>query len=198
MSLLRMLAFRPAGAGSSGQGSNQPAKAKIAEAAAKPSVLSAAPDQSSEDQITPSSATENTETKQQSMFKQEKEPEDWEGILPTLNLQGPVRELARNIQLESKNGDKWQFLIPDTVRHLGSDTMVQKLQTALSSRLGHDVNLAVHTANEAVVTPAVLGEKATRQRMNEAEKAIEQDPTIQSLKERLGAEVLEDSIQPLQ
>ena len=49
-----------------------------------------------------------------------------------------------------------------------------------------------------LVTPAAVGEKATRQRMNEAERAIEQDQTVRELKERFGAEIVEDSVQPLQ
>ena len=34
--------------------------------------------------------------------------------------------------------------------------------------------------------------------MTEAEKAINDDPTVQALKEQMGAKVVEDSIQPLQ
>jgi hypothetical protein len=34
--------------------------------------------------------------------------------------------------------------------------------------------------------------------MSEAEKAINDDPTIKSLKEQMGAKLVEDSIQPLQ
>jgi hypothetical protein len=34
--------------------------------------------------------------------------------------------------------------------------------------------------------------------MSEAEKAINDDPTVKALKEKLGARIVEDSIQPLQ
>jgi DNA polymerase-3 subunit gamma/tau len=166
MTLLRMLAFRPAGVPVISK-----AKADTPQAVGTESSPAAA------------SAAEG---------------EEWHGLLPRLDLSGPVRELARNIQLESRSGDRWQFLISDSVRHLGSASLVQKLQSALASQLGHPVSLALHTASEPVPTPAVLGEQATLEKLSDAERAIEQDPTVQALKERFGARLIEDSVQPLQ
>jgi DNA polymerase-3 subunit gamma/tau len=194
MTLLRMLAFRPAEVAASSQGST-PAQgqrstgtAKRKPPAARVARAEAAAAPKAEPAPEPTAAAAVTAA----------ESEDWHGLLPQLDLSGPVRELARNIQLESRSGDRWQFLIPDAVRHLGSDAVVQKLQSALSSQLGHPVSLALHTANEAVVSPAALGEKATRQKLSDAERAIEQDPTVQELKQRFGAQLIEDSVQPLQ
>ncbi|MFT5373130.1 MAG: DNA polymerase-3 subunit gamma/tau, partial [Lysobacterales bacterium] len=184
MTLMRMLAFRPAtvgsagAAGSSGGGTKAVSPPKKVASAASP--------------VPAKTASAST------IVEDQKDPEDWNGLLPRLKLEGPVKELARNIQLESKSGDKWQFLIPDNVRHLGSENMVLKLQSALSSQLGHDINLALHSASEAIITPAVIGENASLQLMNEAERAIDQDPNVRELKERFGAEIVTDSIQPLQ
>ncbi|NND44581.1 MAG: DNA polymerase III subunit gamma/tau [Xanthomonadales bacterium] len=177
MTLLRMLAFRPAEAGAAGgQGEASGERSTPASAAKKKPAEKVAHAQA---------ATAD-------------EDEDWHGLLPRLELNGPVRELARNIQLESRAGNRWQFLIPDAVQHLGSKSLVRKLEHALASQLGHPVDLALHTANEPLVTPAALGEQATREKRSDAEQAIEQDPTVKALRERLGAKVIEDSVQPLQ
>jgi hypothetical protein len=48
------------------------------------------------------------------------------------------------------------------------------------------------------VTPAVVHENATRERLSEAEQAIDNDPTVRALKERMDARIVEDSVQPLQ
>ncbi|HSM69426.1 MAG TPA: DNA polymerase III subunit gamma/tau [Xanthomonadales bacterium] len=178
MTLLRMLAFRPA------QAPEIP-KAKADEPQAVGTESSPAAAKSAASKGSPKAASAA-------------DGEDWHGLLPRLDLSGPVRELARNIQLESKSGDRWQFLIPDSVQHLGSASLVQKLQSALASQLGHPVSLALHTASEPVPTPAVLGEQATLEKLSDAERAIEQDPTVQALKERFGARLIEDSVQPLQ
>jgi DNA polymerase-3 subunit gamma/tau len=212
MTLLRMMAFRPADAGAAGGGEApvkapparavSPGKGKAAQSArARPAATPPAPEPEPT-KVKPAQPSDEPSGQKDLLASENAsagpETEDWHGLLPRLELDGPVKELARNIQLESKSGDRWQFLIPDTVRHLGSDAMVQKLQTALSSQLGHPVQLAIHTASEPVVTPAVVVEQATQQKMSEAERSIEQDPTVRVLKERFGAEVVEDSVQPLQ
>jgi len=195
MSLLRMLAFRPqpaAAAGGQGPGAAGGARAagstrKAADAGGS-SAVAARPAQAqavearAEPELPPGS----------------EERVDWHQLLDRLRLSGPVRELARNIQLESTRGGNWRFLIPDAVRHLGSQPMVKKLESALSSQLGHPVSLALHTASEPVPTPALLSEQAQTQQLNDAERAIEEDPTVRSLKERFGARVVDDSVQPLQ
>jgi DNA polymerase-3 subunit gamma/tau len=233
MTLLRMLAFRPAEPASSGntnlaQGSVKTAGNESVSGTGTSRVASATDRQNSPSpepakpetttQSTRESLAEPTHTgdlelvsagrEAQPINREDKKPEldsgagkdseDWHGLLGNLELAGPVKELARNIQLESKSGDRWEFLIPDTVRHLGSKAMVQKLETALSSQLGHPVNLALHTASKPVATPAVVGENASRQRMNEAERAIDQDSTVRDLKDQFGATIIEDSVQPLQ
>jgi hypothetical protein len=43
-----------------------------------------------------------------------------------------------------------------------------------------------------------LDEQQLRITMTDAERAINEDPVIQSLKERFGARIIENSIQPLQ
>jgi DNA polymerase-3 subunit gamma/tau len=208
MTLLRMLAFRPADPGRAGStaaqatGAKPPAKAAgpaappAGQGATEPHPDSAAgPDdgagQPEPDLFAGPGASAGTGQPGGS-------GDDWHGLLDRLELTGPVKELARNIRLESRRGDRWQFLIPDSVRHLGSKAIIKKLQSALSTQLGQPVSLALHTARQPVVTPAVVSENATRQRLSEAERAIEQDPTVRSFKERMDAQVVEDSIQPLQ
>ena len=124
--------------------------------------------------------------------------EDWSILQDSLDLSGVAREFARNLQLESADEKRWKFLVPDTLRHLGSKSVVQDLQSALSSRLGHAVMLDLHTASEPVESVAVATERAEVNRMSEAERAIDDDPTVQEIKEKFGAKIIPDSIQPLQ
>ncbi|NNL94138.1 MAG: DNA polymerase III subunit gamma/tau, partial [Xanthomonadales bacterium] len=191
MALLRMLAFKPLEEPGSGHAQQkQPATASPPKAAGK----AAAPARAK----TAESVASGQDAQNKPRFKAPRDSKDWHGLMPKLRLSGPVRELARNIELESCSGDRWQFLIPDSVRHLGSRALVQKLQTELSSQLGQAISLHVHTASEPLTTPAVVGEQASQQRLSEAERAILQDPTVQELQEGMGAEIVKDSIQPLQ
>ena len=123
---------------------------------------------------------------------------DWNELQSSLKLSGAARELARNLELESTASDRWRFLVPDTLRHLGSESVIQSLQTALSDRLGHAVILDLHTATEPLQSVAAAAQAAEVNRMSEAEKAIDEDPTVQEMKEKFGAKIVPDTIQPMQ
>ena len=123
---------------------------------------------------------------------------DWSSLQTNLELSGAAREFARNIQLESVDDNHWKFLVPDTLLHLGSKSVVESLQSALSSRLGHPVKLDLHKASEPLKSVAAAAERAEVKRMTEAERAIEEDPTVQDIKKKFGAKIIPDSIQPLQ
>jgi len=116
-----------------------------------------------------------------------------------LDISGQVRELARNVQLQSRSEDRWDFIIAPSLRHLGSTNCVNRLSQAISEKMGHTVCVKlVDSEGQDIVSAAALDEQKMRQGMSEAEKAINDDPTVKALKEQLGAHIVEDSIQPLQ
>ena len=123
---------------------------------------------------------------------------DWSSLQTNLELSGAAREFARNIQLESVNENHWKFLVPDTLLHLGSESVVQSLQSALSSRLGHAVVLDMHKASEPVKSVAAAQQRAENDRISEAERAIDEDVTVKDIKKKFGAKIVPESIQPLQ
>jgi hypothetical protein len=47
-------------------------------------------------------------------------------------------------------------------------------------------------------TMAAAEQRQQREAMSEAEKAIAEDPTVQTLKDKMGARVVDDSIRPVQ
>jgi DNA polymerase-3 subunit gamma/tau len=124
--------------------------------------------------------------------------QDWTSLQDNLGLNGAAREFARNLQLESADQQRWKFLVPDTLHNLGSKSVIQSLQSALSSHLGHEVRLDLHTATGPVKSVAAAKVSAEVNRMSEAERAIDEDSTVQDIKEKFGAKIIPNSIQPLQ
>ena len=245
MTLLRMLAFRPADADSGGSVSaTKPAASdsgttRTAQSAAAPQTRSvtggneaAKAARAAFDELqkpTPPQTRKKTPTPAPELeLKQEPEPEteaeserefgsqpgieagpaplagqsdpdtDWSSLQTNLELSGSAREFARNIQLESVDENHWRFLVPDTLSDLGSESVVQSLQSALSSRLGHAVVLDMHKASEPVKSVAAAQQRAENDRMSEAERAIDEDVTVQDIKKKFGAKIVPESIQPLQ
>jgi DNA polymerase-3 subunit gamma/tau len=123
---------------------------------------------------------------------------DWSSLQDRLDLTGAVREFARQIQLESVDKNRWKFLVPDSLQHLGSKSVVQGLRTALSSHLGQEVTLDLHGASEPLQSVAAAETQAEVKRMSDAERAIEEDPTVREIKQEFGAKIVPDSVQPIQ
>jgi DNA polymerase-3 subunit gamma/tau len=124
---------------------------------------------------------------------------DWIALSRRLRLSGQARELARNLHLQSRQDDRWEFVIAHSLRHLGSAPCVDRLSRAISDQMGHPVRIQlIDSADLELKTVANLEEQRLRTKMTDAELAIEQDPTIRSLKDEMGASIITDSIQPLQ
>jgi DNA polymerase-3 subunit gamma/tau len=124
---------------------------------------------------------------------------DWNVLLDQLELSGQVRELARNVQLKSHSDDRWDFLIAPALRHLGSAACVSRLSEAISDRVGHPVSVRIFDQDGGELqTVAALEQQQLSRSRSEAERAIRDDPTVRALQEQMGARLVEDSIQPLQ
>jgi DNA polymerase-3 subunit gamma/tau len=193
MALLRMLAFRPATApGGESGGAGEEGVNTAAPRARRAAGVSAAPAEEPRERNGAGSGQGKRTVRRDAAGLA------WDELMPTLGLEGAVRELARNIQLESRKGDRWRFLIPEEASHLGNRKLVQQLQSALSSQLGETIQVAIDRAAQPIMTPATVSEQAELRQRSDAEQAIEDDPTVRALKERFGARILEDSIQPIQ
>jgi len=180
MTLLRMLAFRPA---------------DDATHKTKPAASSKPPEPESKAE---SKAEPKAKPKAVAAPTGDKPEQDWPSLQASLELTGAAREFARNLQLESADDKRWKFLVPDTLLNLGSESVVQRLQSALSTRLGHEVMLDLHSASRPVKSVAAATERAQVNRVSEAERAIDEDSTVQEIKKKFGAKIVPDSIQPLQ
>ncbi len=204
MTLLRMLAFRPAD--SSEQGSPTPPAAKTLPAADK---KPAPPRPAMTTEPAPAAAPRVALQKPATPAHQAAVAEpgadapagdsDWIRMLEQLNISGQVRELARNIELKTRDGDRWEFVITPALRHLGSKACIGRLENAISEMLGQAITIRlVDEVKQSLQTAAAAEQQQVHQEMSEAEKAINDDPTVQALKDKMGARIIDDSIQPIQ
>jgi DNA polymerase-3 subunit gamma/tau len=196
MTLLRMLAFRPAPA-DTGQSPPQAPPRSTPRAKAKPD--SAAPASPARKAVKQAAVKTTDKTLEPDVETAPAASSDWFALQDRLDLSGQVRELARNVQLKYRHEDRWDFVIAPALRHLGSSACIDRLREAISEQMGRPVNVRILNEEQAELqTAAALEEQEVRKSMSEAEKAINDDPTVKALKERMGAKLVEDSIQPLQ
>jgi len=198
MTLLRMLAFRPASP-ASGDVSAAPSVPAASSGKQKPAVRSAAPSGPVAAGLQPQDRKATAPVEPVPAPPTAPASSDWVSLLRQLDITGQVRELARNVQLKSRSDDRWEFVIAPALRHLSSKNCIDRLGQAISDQMGHAVSIRIlDEAGAEPVTAAAIEEQKLRQSMSEAEKAIEDDPTVKALKEQMGAQIVEDSIQPLQ
>ena len=125
--------------------------------------------------------------------------DEWLALIDRLALTGQVRELARHVELQNREQGRWTFAIDPALKHLGSRICISRLEQALSAELGEELTVRIVEDGQGPAhTVAAAEQQQQHQAMSEAEKAIDEDPTVQTLKEKMGARVIDDSIRPIQ
>ncbi len=184
MTLLRMLAFMPAGA-----------QATVAERPASPPVPAAV---RTEPQAKPQAKQVQTQVAPQPAQPVAAAALDWNVLLAQLNVQSMARELAKHCTLKSfVDGRLALNLAPQHKHLLTNKTAQEKLQTALTDYFAQPVRLAITLGAANVATPAAAEQHEKHTRQQQAEDAITQDPFVREAQAQLGAQVIEDSIKPV-
>jgi len=197
MTLLRMFAFAPVdGEGETDSGS---------EHRSAPGAGTRSDRVSAADLVTrPSSAGESVPdappcmTTAQPLTGPALSPESWAEVLPRLQLSGPVGTVAAMLALVRVTPTQIEFTASADDLFMVTDRFKSALEKSLAEFCGQPVRISVAaSSNPQVDTPARLEQVRQDETRAAAEEAIDQDPLIQRLRSRFDAEVLRDSIRPL-
>jgi DNA polymerase-3 subunit gamma/tau len=169
MTLLRMLAFRPADA-AGGARPTVPARSAPRAVESGPAAPAAAPSRA--------------------------EGGNWPELLARLDLQGAARQLAGNCQLLERSGNHFRFLLDARAQSLHTRQQEERLVQALARLAGAPVTIEIEQGG-ADDTPARREEQARDERMEQARAALESDPKVKALRDRFGAVLQPDSIKPV-
>jgi len=173
MTLLRMLAFRPADAAPRAAA---PAAARasggVATAAATPKAAAAVP---------ASAAPEG----------------DWAQILARLELQGAARQLANHCVFLSRQGAVVRLALDPKNQLLRTPALEDRLAQALGRHYGESVRLEFQAVAPGAETPAQAQRRASDEELASARRAFEEEPAVKGLRERFGATVLPDTVRPV-
>ena len=180
MTLMRMLAFRPAAAettGSAGGGADAGAGTAAQQpAAAEPKIVQA------------KTIPANTESASWS------DPQ-WSQMVSGLGLSGAIRLLASNCAFLRRE-DNTVFLGLDP----RSESMLTKQRTdaiaeSLSAHFGETLKVDIAIGAAVEETPVQQESRVADERLEEARQALEADPNVQALKSMFGAELKTDTIE---
>jgi DNA polymerase-3 subunit gamma/tau len=175
MTLVRMLAFRPAGGAPAATppGGGARAAGVAVSSGPLPSSATVAPI------IRPASAGAI-------------DPVQWSRVIGDLDLSGAARQLATNLALVEHQGNTLRFAIDPKVAR--SAAQVDKLGQALAKYLGTPVKLEFAEGQAAVETPNQSGERRSAEALDAARRSLEEDPMVRELKSRFGATLHPESV----
>ena len=172
MTLLRMLAFRPATDNAAGAGSGKKVAVK---SPAKTAVDSKAK---------PAAACNWQE-------------QDWGQLMGDLGLTGSLRMLAGSCALDRREGDTVYFRLDPLSEPLLTRQRKEALAAALSRHFDEQLSVDIRIAESTPDTPHVQENRVADARLAAARESLESDPNVQTLKTMFGAELKADSIEPI-
>jgi DNA polymerase III subunit gamma/tau len=181
--LLRMLAFRPASAGTDEE--TRTVQRGTA-AALRARVAGAAPP--------PATAASSGGTAAATALGADA---DWSAMLAAVDLQGPARQLANHCVLTGRSGDVLRLKLDRSGEMFRRPQLEQKLAQALSEREGRPLRIEISVSDVDEDTPARRQAQASDERLRAAERAIESDPAVRAMREVFGATVQPGSVKPL-
>ena len=189
MTLLRMVAFRPAGAPAAAHASAPGAPRSAAPAAPGPPATHAPAAAAGS-----ASAAANPASEEAALGSA---PQSWASIVNALELTGAARQLAGHCVLIARAGAVVRLALDPHNQQLRTPAQEEKLAQALSRHFGEPIRLEFQQAGAAGETPALAAQRASQQELSSARRAFEADPGVQGLRERFGATVLPDTVRPL-
>ena len=120
----------------------------------------------------------------------------WNQIFDQLNLDPGTKQLASHCYFIKSDETIIYLSMPEEKLNLFSGKHRKELQDALSTFFEVQCNLFLEVGDFSKESPNEIKEEEKRKELKNAQKAIEQDPNVQSLVEAFGAKVIESSIEP--
>ena len=184
MTLLRMLAFRPAAASTA-----TPASSGGSAGRKSPKKRAASPGPE------PTAAESRPRREAPKPAAARWEDPDWGTLVGHLGLGGAVRMLASNCVYIGREGSTVRLGLDPRSESLLTKQRQDALAESLSRHFGEALGVTIVIGAESGETPVQEEVRMTDERMEAARQSLEADPNVQALKNMFGAELKTDTIE---
>lgn len=185
MTFLRMLAFQPATAKERAPGGA--AKAIARRSAAPVATRQAAPVATRRQDAPHKSAREPAKWQ---------EP-DWVTLVPKLGLTAVSKQLASNCAYLRREDNTVHFSLDSRSESYLTRSRQDTLASALSDHFGEPLKVEITIGAAAEETPVQAQKRREVEALDAARAGLEADPNVKALKDMFGAELVENSVEPL-
>jgi len=205
MTLIRMLAFRPASV----------ATPETREAIARPAMNKTTKIKPEETKTIETSQTHDNklrgneavntgsvqaEAPQPVVTEEKVESEstvNWQSIIDEMALVGLVKELAGHCALKEHSKEKVHLVLSPDKEHLLNQTQKDRLSNALEMCFGKGIQLKISIEEPDAETPSQKRAREEREKQLAAEFSLKEDDNVRALEEMFGATLDEKSIRPV-
>ncbi len=122
----------------------------------------------------------------------------WHDVVEQLGLKGMAYQLAANSNMLGREGNVIRLALSPQHASLRSKAMEQRLQDALNKFYGEQIKLEFVSGVDAQQTPAGIQQKKAEDRQQAAVDEINTDPNVQRIREVFDAQVVTDSVRPVE
>ncbi|MBA3981220.1 MAG: DNA polymerase III subunit gamma/tau [Alcanivorax sp.] len=120
----------------------------------------------------------------------------WAQLVERLDIEGVVRNLARNCVLVGRTDNRWHMALRSGHQVLASRERIAALEASLTDYLGRPVSLDIQVDDAASDTPDELAARRQRKRLEEAREALHNDAVVRELMTTFAARLDDESIEP--
>jgi len=122
---------------------------------------------------------------------------NWQSIIDEMALIGLVKELAGHCALKEHSKDKVHLVLSPDKEHLLNQTQKDRLSNALEMRFGKGTQLKISVEEPDAETPAQKKAREEREKQQAAESSLKGDDNVRAMEEMFGATLDEKSIRPV-
>ncbi|KPZ64221.1 DNA polymerase III subunit tau [Pseudoalteromonas sp. P1-16-1b] len=122
--------------------------------------------------------------------------DEWAYLIKRMGLGGRMRQFALH-SIFTKQDNHFHIEVDESQKHLDTPMLRQKLNVALSSIYGHNVELNIDFASGVIDSPYLIQQKIDAGRHQQAIDVITSDENIVQFQQLFSAEIDENSIQAL-
>ncbi len=119
----------------------------------------------------------------------------WAQLTEAMQLTGPTRQLANFCTLAECSDEHLVLALDPKYQHICNSMSQKRLAEALKGVLGREVRLEVRLQAPAQETPVQMQQRAQQEQHMKAVEAIEQDATVQELKNIFDAKIRPELVQ---
>ena len=120
---------------------------------------------------------------------------EWSALIERLGLTGIAKQVALHCALVEREGNRFRLMLEPSHAQMLSDSVKERLKTALEQQLEAPVTLQFQTGKVTATTPARQQAEQKAERQRTAADHIVRDPHVQAMQDTFGAQIV--AVHPL-